>query len=339
MMKRAEIVGERQAVLVDAPDPKPVADWALVKVHAAPLCTDYKAWIAGQRVEFMGHEAAGEVVAVAQPCAVSVGDRVVVMPLYPCGACALCEAGDYIHCVSGPDFEAFTGGREGRATVAQYLLKPSWILLPIPDDVSYELASLALCSLGPSYGALQRMDAKPGETLLITGAGPVGQGAVANALFRGMRAIVAEPVAERRAIAQNLGAAATVNPDDSDVVEQIRNLTGGPGVDCALDCAGYVPAERLCIDATRRRGRVAFVGECGDALPICVSNDLIRKGLTIIGSWHYNRNDYAGVMRVVRESPLVSKLISRVMPMSAIQDALELSAAHGCGKIVLDPWR
>jgi L-iditol 2-dehydrogenase len=337
-VKKGAIVGVRQAVLVDAADPRPVADWALVKVRTAPLCTDYKAWLAGHRVEYMGHEAAGEVAEVAQPCGVRVGDRVVVMPQYPCGRCALCVAGDYVHCVDGPDFEAFSGVTEGRATVAQYLLKPAWLLLPIPGDVSYEHASLALCSLGPSYGALQRMEARAGETILITGAGPVGQGAVVNALHRELRVIVAEPVAERRALVLDLGAEVAVNPDDPKAVALIRDLTGGLGVDCAMDCAGFVPAERLCIEATRRRGRVAFVGECGEPLSIHVSDDLLRKGLTIIGSWHYNRNDYPGVMRVIRESPLVPRLISRVMPMSAIQEALELSAGHGCGKILLDPW-
>src|SRR5215467_2013031 len=149
-MKKVVIQGERQAGLVDVAKPRAREDWAVIKVHAAPMCTEYKAYLAGTPSAYLGHEAAGE---VAQPGKVKVGDRVVAMPLDGCGCCALCTSGDYIHCEQRIDLDAFTGGGEGRATYAQYHLKPDWLLLPIPDDLSYERASLACCAVGPSYGA------------------------------------------------------------------------------------------------------------------------------------------------------------------------------------------
>ena len=81
-MKKAVILGERQAALVDVPTPEPKQDWALVKVHATPMCTEYKMFLSGTKAAFLGHEAAGEVVGVAQPGPVQVGDRVVVMNVY-----------------------------------------------------------------------------------------------------------------------------------------------------------------------------------------------------------------------------------------------------------------
>ena len=260
------------------------------------------------------------------------------MPLQGCGACALCLTGDYIHCQNTPNFTEATGSPEGRATMAQMLLKQSWLLMPIPDDVSYERASLACCGLGPSFGAFQTMGVSAYDTVLIAGAGPVGLGAVINARYRGARVIVAESVPWRVERARQLGAVAVVDPRQPGVVSQILNLTGGRGVACALDCAGNVHAERLCIDATRRKGKVAFVGECDEDLPLRVSPDMIRKGLSLIGSWHYNLNDFPKVMQVVRESPLVDLLISHVVPMSSIQDAFELSASHQTAKIILQPW-
>lgn len=337
-MKRAVITGERQAALVDVPDPKPKEDWALVKVHATPMCTEYKGWARKGTSEFLGHEAAGEVVEVAQPCLVKPGDRVVVQPQYPCGKCRLCVAGDYIHCQRCINFVEFTGGPEGRATYAQYLLKPSWLLSPIPDGVPYEKAGLAICGIGPSFGAFDAMGVDAFDTVLITGLGPVGLGGVINALYRGARVIAADPIESRRERALAMGAALALDPTDGETVATIKEATDGVGVDAALDCSGTVEAERLCIDATRRKGKVAYVGECGADLAIRVSPDLIRTGITLIGAWHYNLNLYPKLMHVIQHSPVIDQLISHVLPMSEIQRAFGLCASHETAKVILKPW-
>ncbi len=335
-MKKATITGQRQAALVDAPEPTPCGDYVLVKIHAAPMCAEYKQFVSGDNPGFLGHEAAGEVVAVAQPGHVEVGDRVVAMPLASCGTCPLCLSGDYIYCENG----MLSGqmASEGNDTMAQYLLKPSWLLPKIPEGVSYERASLACCAIGPSFGAFQTMGLSAFDTVLITGLGPVGLGAIVNARYRGARVLAVEQIPYRVTRAQELGAAQVFNPQDPDVAAQIREATGGRGVDCALDCSGTVGGERLCIDATRRRGKVAFVGECYNDLPIRVSPDMIRKGLTLIGSWHYNLADFPKVMQVIQQSPLIDRLISHVIPMSRIQEAFELSASNQTAKVILKPW-
>jgi L-iditol 2-dehydrogenase len=308
------------------------------------MCTEYKAFLAGRRSEFLGHEAVGEVVAVAQPGRVDVGQRVVVQPQYPCGKCRLCVAGDYIHCQNSTDFDAFVGSPEGKATYAQYLLKPSWLLSPIPDGVSYRAASLALCGLGPSFGAFERMGVDRFDTVLITGLGPVGLGAVLNAKFRGARVIAVESIPYRAERAKALGADAVLDPRDEAALAQVVDMTEGRGVDKALDCSGVPAAERFCIDAARRKGQVTFVGECGAPVELRASPDMIRKGLAVYGSWHYNLSLYPKIMQVIRESPAIdaadgtSPLISHTMPMSRVQEALELSASHQCAKIILDPW-
>jgi threonine dehydrogenase-like Zn-dependent dehydrogenase len=337
-MKKAAILGARQAGLVEVPEPVPYDDWALVKVHTAPMCAEYKAFVGGEAQAVMGHEAAGEVVAVAQPGPVKVGDRVVAMPLAGCGHCELCRSGDYIHCDQAFALSGFAGPREGCDAMAQYLLKPAWLLLPIPDDVSYERAALACCALGPSFGAFHTLDLHAGETVLVTGLGPVGLGAIVNARYREARVFAVESVPWRVQRARELGAEAVFDPASGDIVERLRSLTSGRGVDCAIDCSGSVAAERLCIDATRKKGRVAFVGESYTPLALTISPDMIRKGLTLIGAWHYNLNDFDRVMEVIRTSPLIDRLISHVIPMSRIQEAFELSASHETAKIVLTPW-
>jgi len=338
-VKQAVITGKRQVSLIDLPDPQPKENWALVRVHASALCTEYKAYLVGYDLPVMGHEGAGEVVAVAQPGRVKVGDRVVILPQYPCGKCALCRAGDYIYCENNYDFEEFVGTRAGSGTFAHYTLKPDWLLPVIPEGVSYAQATMAIDGIGASFGAMQAINVTALDTVLITGLGPVGLGAVANARFRNARVIGVEPMPWRQERAKQMGAEVVLDPGDPDLVAKIRELTDGKGVDCAIDCSGKVQAERLCIDATRRRGRVVFVGECGDQLSIRVSPDMIRKGLTVTGSWLYNMGDYANVMQVIQQSPLIDLLISHEMPMSQIQDAFELLASGQAAKIVVDPWK
>jgi len=338
-VRQAVISGVRQAKLVEVPDPQPKEDWALVKVHASALCTEYKAYWVGHKVPVMGHEGAGEVVAVAQPGPVEVGDRVVILPQYPCGKCSLCMAGDYVYCENCYDFEEFVGTRDGSGTFAHYTLKPAWLLPKIPEDVSYARATMAIDGIGASFGAFQAIDVGALDTVLITGLGPVGLGAVANARFRNARVVGVEPVPWRRDRAKQMGAEVVFDPEDPDLVGKIRELTGGKGVDCAVDCSGKVQAERLCIDSTRRRGRVAFVGESRDQLPIRVSPDLIRKGLTVVGSWLYNMGDFPKVMQVIQESPLIDLLISHEMGMSQIREAFELLASGQAAKVVVDPWK
>jgi L-iditol 2-dehydrogenase len=335
---KAVIVGERQAEVREALEPRAREDWAIVKVHVAPMCTEYKAWLAGSASQHLGHEAVGEVVEVAQPCKVRVGDRVVVMPQYPCGTCELCVAGDYIHCRHCVDPATFLGVGEGWATQAQYLAKPSWLLPRIPDDLSYEMAGLALCALGPSFAAFERMAVDGFDTVLITGAGPVGLGGVVNAVFRGARVLVVEGVPYRQDLARTLGASEVLDPADESALARIRDLTGGRGVDKTLDCSGVPAAHRLCIDAARRRGHVAFVGECSDDTILHVSPDMIRKGLTLHGAWHYNLSLYPRIMDVIRRSPVVGKLITHTFPISRVQDAMQVSASHQCGKVLLHPW-
>jgi len=338
-MRKVVISGPRRAALEEVPDPQPKGDWVVVKVHAAPMCTEYKAFLSGQNWDTLGHEAVGEVAAIAQPGRVRVGDRVVVLPQFSCGRCQHCLAGEYVYCEDSHDFAQVHGSYNGSGTMAQYLLKPDWLLLPIPEGMSYERAALSGCALGPSFGAYRRIGLSPLDTVLITGAGPVGLGAVVNAHFWGARCIVVESIPYRVERARRMGVEHVLDPADPDLVAKIRDLAGGRGVDCALECAGVAAAQRVCLEATRRRGRVAFVGECyEEQLTITVSPDLIRTGLTVVGSWYYNIADVAAVLRVIERSPLLDHLVSHVLPMSRIQEAFELSASHECAKVILKPW-
>ena len=339
-MKRVVVKGKQEAGIVEGPGPKAKENWVVVKIHAAPMCTEYKAFAAGVNHDHFGHEAAGEVVEVAQPGKVKVGDRVVVMPQNPCGKCTYCLAGEYIHCQDSLDFSAIHGSRDGSATMAQYLVKQDWMLVPIPDGVSYDHASMACCGLGPTFGAFQQMQVDRYDTVLITGLGAVGLGGIVNAHYRGARVIGVESNKWRAQRALELGAEAVIDPTDADALQQILALTkNGRGVDKAADCSGVVAAHRLCIDATRRKGQVSFIGESGADTPLRISPDMIRKGLVLIGRWHYNLADTHRMMAMIADlGPKLDKLISHTFPIDQIQDAWTTQLSGECAKVVLKPW-
>jgi len=337
-MKKIAIVGKKQSALVDSADLQAKDDWVVVKIHAVPMCTEFKAFANGRESTDLGHEAAGEVVEVAQPGKVEVGDRVVVMPQTPCGKCQLCIEGDYIHCQNGIDFKGLFGSHNGHGTMGQYLLKPSWLLPKIPDSVSYELASLAECGLGPTFTGLDLMGVSVHDTVLIAGLGPVGLGGVVNASYRGARVIGVESNPWRAAKAKELGACEVIDPNADDAAAQVMDLTKGLGVDKSLDTSGVGTAINFCIDATRRKGRLALIAAGGYNVTVKPWRDIISKGLTIHGAWHYNLANFKPIMDVIQNSPVIDKLISHRFPMSKIQEAWETQVSGECAKIILSPW-
>ena len=339
-MKQVIVTGKAQAGTAIGKIPKAKGNWVVVKVHAAPMCTEYKAFAAGVNHGPFGHEAAGEVVEAAQSSRVKVGDRVVAMPGNPCGRCAYCLSGEYIHCQDWIHFSEFHGAADGQATLSQYLLKQDWLLLPIPAGMSYDHAAMACCGLGPTFGAFQTMALDAYDTVLITGLGPVGLGGVINACYRGARVIGVDSNPYRCQKAKELGAAAVINPLDEDALQQALDLTKERrGVDKAVDCAGAAAAHRFCIDATRRRGQVAFVGECHDETVLRISPDMIRKGLTLIGAWHYSLADSLRMMNMIADiGPQLDKLISHRFSIDDIQQAWETQLAGQCAKVILRPW-
>ena len=337
-MKLVAITGQQEAALVERPEPHAANNLVVVKVTTTPMCTEYKSYKDGTPNERLGHEAVGEVISIAQPGRVKVGDRVVAMPLYSCGTCRLCTSGDYIHCQNGRNVLSETASTTGTATYAQYLLKPDWMLLRIPDDISDTHASMACCGLGATFGAMQALDVNRFDTVLITGMGPVGLGGVINGTFRGARVLAVESHPYRQQLALDLGAEAVFDPNDENTLARIMELTNGLGVDKAIDCSGIASAQRLLIDATRRRGAVAFVGEAG-GLEIKVSDDMIRKGLTLRGSWHWNLNDAPRMWATIRGSASkIDKLVTHTFPLREAQQAWELQLTGNSGKVLLHPW-
>jgi L-iditol 2-dehydrogenase len=161
---------------------------------------------------------------------------------------------------------------------------------------------------------------------------------VVNGVYRGARVIGVDANPYRADLARRLGAAVVLDPRDPHILEQIRAATGGQGVEAGVDCAGVVAAHRLQIDAAAQRAHLVWVGECQDPTPVQASADLIRKGLTLEGSWHYNLNDIPRVLRVAEEAPGSAQLVTHIYGRDALGEALATSAQQDCGKVLWHPW-
>lgn len=336
-MRSAQVTGIRQGGVTTVEDPSIAENFVMVRIEVAPLCTEYKAYKEGRRSNHLGHEAAGEVVEVAQPGRVKPGDRVVVMPGRPCGSCDACLTGNYIHCTENRDPRRICGTRTGMATLAECVIVQDWMAIRIPDDLSYEHASMACCGLGPTFGATRHMGVNTKDTVLITGMGPVGLGGIVNATYLGARVIAVDSHPYRKALATDLGAAHVVDPTGPDPAEQILDLTNGRGADYSIDCSGVAAAQRLLIDCTRRLGTVSFVGEAAD-LTIHVSNDMIRKGLNLHGAWHWNRTGETEMMNMIRAvGAKLDRHVTHTFALDDITDAWDLQLTGNCGKVLVYP--
>jgi len=322
--------------VLEQPTPRAKGDLVVVEIGVVPMCTEFKQRKSGPALNILGHEAAGIVVDAGQSSRVAVGDRVAVMPHYGCGTCWLCTAGDYMYCQNQRDVLSETVQDYGTATYAQYVLKPDWLLAPIPEDISLEHGSLACCGLGPSLTAMERMHVRALDTLLVSGCGPVGLGAIIHGIVRGARVFAIETHPYRAELALKLGAQRVFDPRQDDVVDQIRAATrDARGVDASVETSGAPGTSRTVARATRARGQISFVAWGADLdLP-----PLVPLGLDIHGCWHWNHLTSASAMweTIRKAGPLLDTMVTHTLGLDQVSEAMDIQDTGNCGKILLLP--
>lgn len=321
--------------IVERPEPHAAGNIVKVQIEITPMCTEFRDRRAGARNDVLGHEAAGIVVDSADSPLVRAGDRVTVMPGNACGACRVCVMGEHIYCRHSRDVLAETGSAYGTATYAEYLIKPDWLLLPVPADISLRHAALACCALGPGLNAVRRLRLTECDTVLVSGCGPVGLGAIVQSVALGARVIAVEPNEYRARLALRLGAGSRVYPGDPGFIRIIRELTDGCGASCAIETSGTLLAPSLLLSALRPLGRMALLAwDAHVQLP-----PLVPHGVAIYACWHWNHNrDSAGMWSVIRESgTALDAMITHEFELENASEAMDLQDTGRCGKVLLYP--
>ena len=342
-MRGAFLPGDSTVTTREVAVPEPGHGQVLLEVKASTIC--------GSDIRAIYHKHLGEgpegyqgVVAGHEPCGRVVkegpglkrfkqGDRVIVYHISGCGVCNDCRRGYMISCTS-PHRAAYGWQRDGG--MAPYLLADEKDLVALPDELSYLDGAQVACGFGTVYEALERIGVSGGDAVLVVGLGPVGLAALMLAKALGADKLIGVDVApERLELARQLGLADHVLGATEETVLQVRELTGGHGVERALDASGSDQGRRTAIQGTRKWGRVALVGE-GGTLSLEPSPDLLHDQKTVHGSW---------VTSIWRMEELVERLarwrlhpedlVTHKFVLAEAGEAYALMSSGRCGKVAV----
>ena len=358
----APYAASRPLRLADLDLAPPRAGELLIRIDAAGVCHSDLSVVNGDRVRPMpmalGHEAAATVVATGSDASeFSVGDRVVLAFLPACGRCERCASGEGYLCpvaaAANGRGELIGGGKRlsdgghdvfhhlGVSAFATHAVIDERSAVRVDADIPPEIAALFGCAVLTGVGAVvNAAQVRPGESVVIYGLGGVGLAALLGALASGAQPVIAvDPVAEKAALARDLGAAAAVHPRDA--ADAIAALAPG-GVDVAVETVGRASVLAEAYRATRRGGRTVTVGLPNPAEMLQVpAVSLVGDGKTLMGSYMGNaipKRDIPRYIALWRAGRLpVERLLTATRPLAEINAALDDLASGAAIRQVMIP--
>lgn len=319
--------------LMDVPVPKPGPGEALVRVRVcgAGLTVVIMIGTPGRVTSFPripGHEIAGEVVEVGPAVrSVKVGQRVTNHFYLTCGNCRYCRSGRETLC------ENFRGnvGAGCDGGYAEYVVLPERNLVPIPDGVTDLEASVASDAIATPYHACHKeAQIGPGDDVLIVGAGGgVGIHMVQMARLCGGRVIAAEVGEEKMELARAMGADEVIDARRGDLAQQAKALTGGRGVDAAIDVVAASQTLQACLGALAPGGRMVIIGNrsaavFGEKPSLAVDpHEFMQKALELHGSRYVNNEEIIRTLELVKLKR-IKAVVNRTFPLEEAEQVHEL---------------
>jgi threonine dehydrogenase-like Zn-dependent dehydrogenase len=342
-MQGAVLPGNSTVVMREFPIPKPGHGQVLIQTKASTICgSDIRAIYhehlgkgpEGYQGVIAGHEPSGQIVEEGLGLKrFRTGDRVIIYHISGCGVCYDCRRGYMISCTS-PHRAAYGWQRDGG--MAPYILADEKDLVPLPDELSYVDGAQIACGFGTVYEGLDRIGISGNDAVLVVGLGPVGLAALMLARAMGADKLIGiDLVEERLALASQLGLADHVLTAGPDNVTSVRDLTGGKGVERAVDASGNDKGRLTAIQATRKWGKIVFLGE-GGTVNFQPSPDIIHDQKTIYGSWVTSIWLMEELVeRIVRWGIHPEKLVTHQFSLDQADRAYALMASGKCGKVAV----
>lgn len=345
-MKGVVFAGDRRIEFMEFHDPKPGPDEVVLEIKASGMCgSDLKFYrppagtmqkalgLGDGNIVIGGHEPCGVIVAVGSGVSekrARSGQRVMVHHYKGCGVCPHCSTGWQQLCVDGVEA---VYGVTGHGAHAPYMKCPANTLVTLPDELSFETGAAISCGTGTAWGALERLALRGDETIAIFGQGPVGLSATQLASAMGARVIALDVGPERLQRAKEFGADVLINPaETNDVVAAIKEFTHGLGVHASLDCSSSPSARLQAVQAVRTWGKACFVGEGGE-VTLDVSKDLLRRQVTLIGSWTFSTNGQGECARFVADRKIdIDGLFTHRWKLTDAEEAYRLFDTQTSGK-------
>ncbi len=291
----------------------------LVQVRAAGIChsdAHYRAGVsyAGPLPLSLGHEAAGVVAATgSQVTRVKAGDRVCLHYLVTCGQCAHCNRGQEQFCTTAQMI-----GKHRDGGYAEYIAVPERGVIHLPAEIPFEHGAIMMCSSATSFHALRKSRLQAGETVAVFGAGGLGMSAIQLARGLGALAVYAVDInAEKLALAAQFGAL-PVNAAESDPVAELKRLTGGRGVDVALELIGLPLTMRQAVQVLGIQGRAVLAGIADRPFEVDSYHELLGNEGEIIGCSDHLLQEFPLLIEFARRGVLdLSHIVTRTVPLEA----------------------
>jgi 2-desacetyl-2-hydroxyethyl bacteriochlorophyllide A dehydrogenase len=314
----------------------------LIRVRAAGICHSDVHYRAGTSPvqplpRTLGHEVAGVVEQVGEGVTVvSVGDRVCVHYVLSCGQCHYCRGGNEQFCV-----RYNMVGRHADGGYAEYIAVPEHNAVLLPGEIPFEHGAVLMCSSATSFHALRKSRLRAGESVAVFGVGGLGISAVQLAFAFGALDVYAVDInAGKLALAEKYGAI-PVNAASGDPVERIRGLTGGRGVDVALELIGLPLTMKQAVQCLANMGRAVLAGISDQPLKIDTYSELLGREAEIIGTNDHLLHELPLLLELARRGKLeLSEAVTRTVPLDAgaINGVLDnLERFHGDVRTVIVP--
>jgi 2-desacetyl-2-hydroxyethyl bacteriochlorophyllide A dehydrogenase len=324
-------------VLREIPVPDTDDHEVLVQVKAAGIChsdVHYRAGISavGDLPQTLGHEVAGVVTAAGSRVRnVGVGDRVCLHYLLSCGDCHYCSRGSEQFCHLGQMI-----GKDCDGGYAEYIAIPARSVVPLPKEIPFDHGAVLMCSSSTSFHALHKAQLRAGETVAVFGAGGLGMSAIQLARAMGALTVyVVDINAEKLALAAGYGAV-PVNAAQVDPVTEIKQLTGGRGVDVALEVIGLARTMQQAVQVLGVFGRAVLAGITDRPLPIDTYSELLGKEAQVIGCSDHLLQELPLLLAYAQRGDLdLSEIVTNHVPLTAgaINEVLDRLEQFGSGPV------
>ena len=277
----------------------------LIRVAAAGICHSDAHYLVGiSKIDnlpvTLGHEVAGRVEKVgANVTNVAPGDRVCVHYLVSCGSCESCIQGLEQFCRKGQMI-----GKHRDGGYAEFIKVPSANAFLLPDEISFEVGAIMMCSSATALHALNKARFNAGESIAIFGFGGLGFSALQLARAFGCGDVYVVDVNRvKLASAVAMGAIA-IDANAADPVEEIKDATAGRGVEVALELIGSAKTMRQAVLCLGPRGRAALVGLTAESISIFPYPELINREVEIIGVSDHLATEIPTLIEFVRRGKL-----------------------------------